>query len=336
MAKSYEDILTIGVIPVYRGIYNGSADYYVSNMVTMYGSVFILISDVVKGVPPLKVADDGSVSMVNTTTWRCMVDNVDWYNKMLVQAKNVNAAVDLVNDIAKHVDETISNHINDHTNPHQVEKGQLGYDQNNIKVTPKYDAATRKVVIDIVDGFGLSPVSGNSLEVEIPEVDKSKQQSGLMKSGDKEKLDRLTFEGDTKIISADNLPSYVDDVVEGYLNDGTFYEKREETESGTTWSEAKSNGFSSDEDGSDISTSKSKENAATGLDVTYAYSAPIIGETGKIYVDLGDSDNKIYRYASGKYILISDVPQATLGRLDELEKTISDDTINKLAEQYLD
>lgn len=49
----------------------------------MYGSVFEALSDNFSGVAPMTVADDGSVALANTTIWRCIVDNVDLYNKVL-------------------------------------------------------------------------------------------------------------------------------------------------------------------------------------------------------------------------------------------------------------
>lgn len=85
-------------------------------------------------------------------------------------------------------------------------------------------------------------------------------------------------------IPPDYLPSYVDDVVEGYYNaaDGKFYSDSAKT-------------------------------------------TAITGETGKIYVDLGSSEGDIYRYASAssKYVLISDVPAATLRTIAELRSEVA-------------
>lgn len=85
-------------------------------------------------------------------------------------------------------------------------------------------------------------------------------------------------------VSADYLPSSVDDVVEGYYDGsaGKFY-----SDAGKT--------------------------------------AAITGEAGKIYVDLGDSDGKIYRYDSGgsKYALVSGVPAATQQSIAELRGQVA-------------
>lgn len=76
-------VLTIGNIPFHRGIYSDSVTYYVSNQVTMCNSVFQLLSNNVTGVPPLKTNSDGTVSLVNTTVWQCLLDNVAMYNRTL-------------------------------------------------------------------------------------------------------------------------------------------------------------------------------------------------------------------------------------------------------------
>lgn len=92
-----------------------------------------------------------------------------------------------------------------------------------------------------------------------------------------------TLGTDGKIPSS-QLPSYVDDVIEGYYNptDKKFYTQK-------------------------------------GTDGTYAAANQITGETSKIYVDLGTDDNVIYRYAStsSTYVPISDVPAAVMERLDD-------------------
>lgn len=72
----------------------------------------------------------------------------------------------------------------------------------------------------------------------------------------------------TGTIAAANLPSFVDDVLEGYLNaaDGNFYKTYDSTNK--------------------------------------AYSSAYTGETGKIYVDL--SNNKTYRWSGTAYVVISE------------------------------
>lgn len=70
------------------------------------------------------------------------------------------------------------------------------------------------------------------------------------------------------VIPAANLPSFVDDVLEGYLNGGKFYKTR------------------------------------SGTSPNFTYSDAYTGETGKIYVDL--SNNKTYRWSGSAYVVISE------------------------------
>lgn len=98
-----------------------------------------------------------------------------------------------------------------------------------------------------------------------------------------------TLGTDGKIPSS-QLPSYVDDVIEGYYNpkDKKFYTQK-------------------------------------GTDGTYAAANQITGETGKIYVDLGTDDNVVYRYASNSntYVPISDVPAAVVKKINDLSSTVA-------------
>ena len=75
------------------------------------------------------------------------------------------------------------------------------------------------------------------------------------------------------LVPASQLPSYVDDVIEGYYNLSKFYKTKTTSDSGTT------------------------------------YSNEITGESGKIYVDL--NTNKTYRWSGTAFIVISDT--ITLG-----------------------
>lgn len=103
-----------------------------------------------------------------------------------------------------------------------------------------------------------------------------------------------TLGTDGKIPSS-QLPSYVDDVIEGYYNptDKKFYTQK-------------------------------------GADGTYVQANLITGEAGKIYVDLGTDDNVIYRYAgtSSTYVPISDVPAAVVKRINDMSEAISSNKIH--------
>ena len=109
-----------------------------------------------------------------------------------------------------------------------------------------------------------------------------------------------TLGTDGKIPSS-QLPSYVDDVIEGYYNptDKKFYTQK-------------------------------------GTDGTYAAANQITGETGKIYVDLGTDDNVIYRYASNSstYVPISDVPAEVMKSINDLSENTNSlsDIINDLSD----
>ena len=81
MANS--QILAIGSVAKHRGVYDASTTYYYQNQCTMYGSLFEALSDNFSGVAPMEVASDGSVSLANTSIWKCIVNNVDLYNKVL-------------------------------------------------------------------------------------------------------------------------------------------------------------------------------------------------------------------------------------------------------------
>ena len=93
----------------------------------------------------------------------------------------------------------------------------------------------------------------------------------------KKKLEELEQKIDAKANSADIieggkiksslLPSYVDDTIEGYINNNAFYSTR------------------------------------TGTADNYSYSGAITGEDGKIYVDL--ATNMSYRYSGSPFINIS-------------------------------
>lgn len=95
----------------------------------------------------------------------------------------------------------------------------------------------------------------------------------------------------TGIISAANLPSYVDDVVEGYYHGTT-------TNGNTTYA------------------FYSSRNGDAG---SYTYTNQITGESGKIYVNL--EDNKTYRWSGSNYVVISETialgtTSSTAGRGD--------------------
>ena len=72
------------------------------------------------------------------------------------------------------------------------------------------------------------------------------------------------------LIKSKYLPSYVDDVLEGYYIEGIFYKTR------------------------------------TGEPGSYVYSEPYEPETGKIYVDLNTEDTTTYRWSGSSYIILNE------------------------------
>lgn len=85
---------------------------------------------------------------------------------------------------------------------------------------------------------------------------------------------------DSGLVPSSQLPSYVDDVIEGYLVDGVFYEP--------------------DEEG------------------TAASTTAITGEKGKIYVDL--TDDKCYRWSGTTYVVVSSSEDLVEITEDEVEE----------------
>ena len=80
---SATEILTIGSVIKHRGAYNESTVYYANNQVTFYNCVFQAIGNNFSGVPPIKENTDGTIELANTTTWKCIIDNVKLYNAAL-------------------------------------------------------------------------------------------------------------------------------------------------------------------------------------------------------------------------------------------------------------
>lgn len=98
----------------------------------------------------------------------------------------------------------------------------------------------------------------------------------------------------SNVIKSKYLPSYVDDVLEGYYVNGIFYKVR------------------------------------TGIAGSYAYSEPYEPETGKIYVDLNEDSNPTYRWSGSAYIVIS----ASCNDRIIILKTLYDDVAKKFTLNY--
>lgn len=86
------EVLTIGSTIRHRGEYNSSTVYYFNNQVTMYGCVFQALNNNFSNIPPLTVASDKTIALANTSTWKCIINNVALYNATL-STNNIDSRV---------------------------------------------------------------------------------------------------------------------------------------------------------------------------------------------------------------------------------------------------
>lgn len=143
-------------------------------------------------------------------------------------------------------DTTARNHIANTSNPHSVTKSQVGL--GNVENKSSATIRGELTSSNVTSALGFTPANAAKLGAA----------NGI-----------ATLDSGGKVPSS-QLPSYVDDVVEGYFHDNEFYTTR----SGS--------GTSSD---------------------PYTYSGEITGETGKIYVD--KNSNITYRWSGTAYVEIS-------------------------------
>lgn len=80
---SATEILTIGSVIKHRGEYNSDTIYYTNNQVTICNCVFQALGNNFSGVSPIKENSDGTIELANTTTWKCVIDNIKLYNAAL-------------------------------------------------------------------------------------------------------------------------------------------------------------------------------------------------------------------------------------------------------------
>ena len=142
-------------------------------------------------------------------------------------------------------DTTARNHIASTSNPHSVTKSQVGL--GNVENKSSATIRGELTSANVTSALGYTPVNPNVLGAN----------NGV-----------ATLGSDGKV-PASQLPSYVDDVVEAYYHDDSFF------------------------------TTRTEDTAHN----SYNYSGEITGETGKIYVDL--NTNKTYRWGGTAYAEIS-------------------------------
>lgn len=92
---SVTDVLTLGSVIKHRGEYNNDTTYYFNNQVTMCGSVFQAVGNNFSAKAPLNIAKDNTVSLSNTSLWKCIIDNVSLYNATL-STSNLNSRVSVL------------------------------------------------------------------------------------------------------------------------------------------------------------------------------------------------------------------------------------------------
>lgn len=76
-------------ITSWMGIYSDDKVYNTKNIVSCYGSVFVAKSNGLRGVSPISVDGDGRVSLANTGSWDCIVNNIELYNTSLLTDRMV-------------------------------------------------------------------------------------------------------------------------------------------------------------------------------------------------------------------------------------------------------
>ena len=76
-------------ITSWMGIYSDDKVYNTKNIVSCYGSVFVAKSNGLRGVSPISVDGDGRVSLANTGSWDCIVNNIELYNTSLMTDRMV-------------------------------------------------------------------------------------------------------------------------------------------------------------------------------------------------------------------------------------------------------
>ena len=104
---SAENTIVIGSTLLFRGVYSDVVIYYKDNVVTMYNCVFKCNSNMITGIPPVEMAQDGTISLTDTGSWNCLVDNTGLYNAAL----STNSLVQRVSTLENTVQNSIKSEI---------------------------------------------------------------------------------------------------------------------------------------------------------------------------------------------------------------------------------
>jgi len=115
--------------------------------------------------------------------------------------------------------------------------------------------------------FTVTPSNGSAQSIKVHGLDTAAYAKTTDFTAAKPDGTHDLVDSSTNLINTEYLPSYVDDVIEGYYNsgDGKFYKNR------------------------------------SGTDPNYTYSDEITGESGKIYLDIGVTPAEAYRWGGSAY-----------------------------------
>lgn len=110
---STTDILSIGSTIRHRGTYDANTTYYVNNQVTMCNCVFQALGNNFSGIPPVEEDSEGTAKLVNTSTWKCIINNITLYNAALSpndldnRISTIETKIAEINDNADELDKKI-------------------------------------------------------------------------------------------------------------------------------------------------------------------------------------------------------------------------------------
>lgn len=166
MANS--QILSVGSVGKFRGVYDENTIYYYLNVVTLYGSVFQASGDNFSGQSPLKVADDGTVSLDNTGVWTCVVDNTAIYNAALPKVSLTDQVTALQTELAT-VKTSVTTETTDRTAADKKITDMIGA-SDGIAALKGGKLAVSTIPDDVFDVVPLTEVTDTEKTTTPPEV----------------------------------------------------------------------------------------------------------------------------------------------------------------------
>ena len=128
--------------------------------------------------------------------------------------------------------------------------------------------ATKITVDDAISSTSTNPVQNKVINTLLASKSNTNHTHAYIPTSQKGSSGGVAELDGTGKVPASQLPSFVDDVIDGYLNNGKLYTTR------------------------------------SGSSGNYTYSGEITGESGKIYIDL--NTEKTYRWSGNSYVVISE------------------------------